>query len=400
MDRIRLEEGRRIYFIDRNSVGRFNERQYKLFAEMAESIRNEDSGKGYVSVYGGLGNGFWDSFWSTYSTLAARIESLVNDERITSIALLIDSPGGMAEGLMDFCSFIEEASKKKPINAYITGMACSAAYAIAVACDHVYGIEGGETGCCGCYAEALEVAEETYSKWGFLHRVFRSANAPKKNRSVITDKEAEKAFQQSVDESGARYLEYVASRRGVDVATAEETFGKGAVVSMEYALENGMVDGICPLEEFMQLTSSVPTDGSEGEDMDIANMSAESIVSSLSAEQTRGVFDALCTADPSLLEERMAAVKESERQRVAELDALRDGSEEVDAIVDAAVKDGRNAQAIGLDIVRAMKAGAQKASEKAKAAMLETLMNDTTPVATPSAEKSEDEIIDDLASRI
>lgn len=96
----------------------------------------------------------------------------------------------------------------------------------------------------------------------------------------------------------------------------------------------------------------------------------------------------------------MAAVKESERQRVAELDALRDGSEEVDAVVDAAVKDGRNAQAIGLDIVRAMKAGAQKASEKAKAAMLETLMNDTTPVATPSAEKSEDEIIDDLASRI
>lgn len=385
-----INEGNNIYFIDKASVGKFSERQMKVIAEAIGLAFDKAEGRGYVSVYGGLGNGFWDS-WMNYSQLTAAIELLLNNDEIKDITLLINSPGGMAQGLFDCCRYIESASKKKPINAYITGMACSAAYAIATACTKVYGIADGDTGCCGCYAEALEIKEETYEKWGLLHRIFRSANAPKKNVSIITDEEAGKEYQERISALGNEYLEYVASRRNVDLKTAEKTFGKGAVVSMEYALDNGMIDGICPLEDFIELTSSVPTDESEGEDMDITKMSAE---------EQKEVFNALCTANPSLITERMDAVRLEEKERLEALNSLRDGSEEVDAIIDSAVEEGKNADAVGLAVAKAMKANASKAHEQAKVAVLENLADETTPVATPSAEKSEAEVIDDLASRI
>lgn len=386
----KMNEERKIYFLDKASVGNFSAREKKLVSEVLSSCFDRMNNVGYIDIYGGLGNGFWDSSIS-YTEISAKLEAFMQDEDIQSVVLLINSPGGMAEGLLDCCNYIRECATKKPINAYITGMACSAAYAIAVSCNKVYGIADGTTGCCGCYAEALEIKEETYEKMGFLHRIFRSANAPKKNLSVITDKEASEEYQAFITATGDQYLEYVASCRGIDKETAEKTFGRGAVVTNEYAVESGMIDGICSIERFIELTCSVPTDESEGEDMDITTMSAE---------EQKEVFDALCSANPSLLNERMDAVRQAEKDRVEGLNALRDGSGEVDAIVDAAVKDGRTAEAIGLDVIKAMKANAGKAKEEAKAALLESLAEDTTTVATPSAEKSETEVIDDLASRI
>lgn len=350
-------------FLNENAIGSYNERVNKLVSEFIGCTKGGD-GVATMSVYGSL-------YPVDYDFITSTLERLKNDDEVMSIIMHINSPGGAVAGLFDCCDYLKAIDK--PVTAYISGMACSAAYAIATSCDKIYSQQDAETGCCGCYAHPVEL---DYEKMGFLHRVFRSKNAPRKNVSCITDEDEAKAFQESVDEMGDKYLAYVAANRGVDVETAEKTFGQGASVSAEYALENGMIDGICSIEEIPNIeptSSSLPEEG-EGEDMDIASMSAE---------EQAALFAQLCEANPSLLEERVEEARRAEGERLSGLDALRNGTEAVDAIVDAAVKEGKGAADIALDVINAMKANPAPTRESIVQGALDMLANDTTDVGVP-----------------
>lgn len=372
-----------INFLNENAVGAFAERVDKVTSKWGYSKRD---GVGVVSVYGGL-------YTSDYDLLTAELEILENDEKIESVVIHINSPGGSTAGLFDCCDYIKGMTKKT--TAYISGMACSAAYAIATSCNKVYAQQDSETGCCGCFAHVLETTEEAYKRMGFFSRIFRSKNAPKKNLSVSMEEVAEE-IQANVDALGDKYLAYVAGNRGVDVAVAEETFGQGAVVSASYALANGMIDGICTIEEAMMAdetettSSSLPEEG-EGEDtMDVFAMNAE--------EQAT-LFAQLCEANPSLLSERVEEARRAESARVADLNALRNGTEAVDALVDAAVTEGKSASDIALDVIKAMKENPAPTHDETRASALDSLVEATETVAIPVA-KSEDQLIEEMVSRL
>lgn len=381
-------------FVDASSIGLYDERGYKTFTEFFGHGQNGDTFA--LSVYGPLDNGFWDSYWTSYSEIGMSLEGAAKDPSVEKIVLFINSPGGAVSGLRDICHHIKAVDAEKPVYAYITGSACSAAYAIASSARKVFSVLDGDTGCCGCYADPWDYDDEALKAEGFLHRVFRSKNAPKKNLSPVTDEEAANEFQAQIDAYGDSYLQLCADNRGVSLEDAEKTFGQGAVVTADYALANGMIDGICSLEEFFAKINATPTEPTptlpeeaEGEgdkDMDIKEMSAEEIVSALSAEQLKGVFDAICTASPSLIEERENAAKEAENHRLEGLNALRNGSAEVDAVVDAAVADGRDANAIALDVISAMKVA--KPVADASAIALEALVNATQDAPVPSSVNS------------
>ena len=369
-------------FLNENAIGAFNERQNKLVSEFIGCVKGED-GKATVSVYGPL-------YPIDYDVITTTLEDLKNDDGVKSIVMHINSPGGAVAGLFDCCDYIK--SLGKPINAYISGMACSAAYAIATSCNKVYSQQDAETGCCGCYAHVIETSDEALNRWGLLSRVFRSKNAPRKNVSCITNEDEAKAFQEEVDAHGEKYLAYVASNRGVDVETAEKTFGEGASVTALYALANNMIDGICSIEE-METTSSSLIEEGEGEDTDMD-------ISAMSAEQQRELFCQLCEANPSLLNERVEEARRIEGERVAGLESLRNGTEAVNAIVDAAVAEGKCASDIALDVIKAMKDNpAPVAHEEERGKTLESMLAATETIATPSA-KSEDQLIDEMVSRM
>ena len=316
--------------------------------------------------------------WNRYSEITSAIEKMLKDKNVKNIVLSIDSPGGAVANLFDTCRYIESASKKKKCVAYVTGMACSAAYAIASACDAIYLREDAEVGSCGCYAHAVEYGDEYYKKFGFIHRVFRSKCSPKKNCSVITDEKEAKEFQEEVDELGEKYLAYVAGRRGVTYEFALKNFGEGKAVSAEAAIKAGMADGIMALEDIPfgeENTGSLS--GSEGEDMDITAMSGE---------ERKNIFSMLCSTDPELMAETIKTAKEEERGRILALHKMKDGSAEVDAIVDAAVADGRTAESVAMEVIGAMKESVQKAKAEAdegRKKAIESLVGDTTEVSAP-----------------
>lgn len=374
-------------FLNENAIGSFNERQGKLVSEWFGMSKND--GVACVSIVGGL-------YSMDYDFLSAQLEAIEKDDEVKSVVLHINSPGGAVAGLFDCCDYIK--SMKKPITAYISGMACSAAYAIASSCGKVYAQQDSQTGCCGCYAHPVE---PDYKSLGLLHRVFRSKNAPRKNVSCVTDEKEAEAYQSEIDQLGDKYLAYVAANRGVDVETAEKTFGQGASVSAMYALANGMIDGICTIEDACkpreesvcepnEETTSCSQSESEGEDMDITSMSAE---------ERRELFNALCEAEPSLVSERVEEAKRIENERVCGLNALRNGTDAVNVIVDAAVEQGKCANDIALDVIKAMRENPAPTHEEERKASLEGLVNDTTPVATPLV-KSEDQLIEEMVGRM
>ena len=117
-------------------------RSNQLYTDIGWSVL--DNGTAVIPVVGTLGD------WNPYSYITGMIEDALSMEKVDSIVLMINSPGGAVAGLFDTCRYIEKASKKKKCTAYVTGMACSAAYAIATACDEIYMMEDAEVGSCGC----------------------------------------------------------------------------------------------------------------------------------------------------------------------------------------------------------------------------------------------------------
>ena len=347
-------------------------RQSKMYADFGYAVK--DSGTAVIPVNYPLG-----ADYLPYSCITGLIEDALNDKRVEDIVLSIDSPGGAVAGLFDACRYIEEASKKKRCVAYVSGMACSAAYALATACSAIYLMEDAEVGSCGCYAHAVEYGEEFYKKAGFIHRIFRSKCSPKKNCSLINDEAEAKVFQAEVDALGEKYLSYVAERRGVSYEDALSGFGQGGTLRGEEAVKAGMADGICTLEALSSMGEEDSSlSGSEGDDMDIKAMSGE---------ERRNIFSELCSTDPDLMAESIKSAKEEERGRILALHAMKNGSAEVDAIVDAAVEDGRAAENVAMEVIVAMKESVLKAkaeAEEGRKKAVESLVEDTTNVSAPS----------------
>lgn len=368
---------------------------------------NSTVGVGLFAIYGALGKGFWDSSLVSYQDIQSGIEEMLNEESIREIVLLLDSPGGSCTGLFSCCEYIKGASEKKPIHAFVSGEACSAAYAIATACTDITMEKDSETGCCGAYASAMEYdAEYLKEKQGILSRIFRSKNAPKKNLSPITDENAAKALQERIDNLGFEYMALVAENRGMETAKAEETFGEGAVVSAGYALEHGMIDSINDWASFIENLSAKclfvvedseeseeetetntdsslsAEDKSEGADMDIVNMSAE---------DRAEAFKALIEADPSLLASAKDEAGKAERERVMSLTAMKKGIAEYDEIINKAILGGKCENDAKIELFDFMKLHpAEKAESVAvNTAALEVLASADQPVNPVNSESDE-----------
>lgn len=73
---------------------------------------------------------------TSVQTMNKSLQTMLDDEDITEIVMLIDSPGGGVDGLHDFVQRMTKATKR--LTAYVDGNGCSAAYWIASACDEIY----------------------------------------------------------------------------------------------------------------------------------------------------------------------------------------------------------------------------------------------------------------------
>jgi len=335
----------------------------KFFASLEERQRclaedfgvciDSTTGIAAVAVIGPTRASYW--FAGTYSRLRATVESLKDREDIKCIVLEINSPGGDVNGLFECCRYISKAKEDKPIHAHVTGMCCSAAYAIASSCTDISATDTSEIGSVGVYAQAYN-EEEYLKKNGILSRIFRSKNAEKKNQSPFSE-EGAKDIQDKIDYYEDCFYSVLSEGRNMDKERCVEDFGHGSVFMATDALERNMIDSISSYDELINSLASSETDEeeAEGDDMDITAMSAE---------EKKAAFEALVQAEPSLLAEVEGRARTSERERINALNAER--NEANAEIIDKAIADGVEVSAIAMDLYKAEKENSARKAEEAK----------------------------------
>ena len=98
-------------------------------------------GTATIPIHGELVNrGSWLDAYSglvSYDGLTAALRQAEADPAVTGILLDIDSPGGEASGCMEAADVVRDVAGTKPVSAFVNGLGCSAAYALAAGCTDI-----------------------------------------------------------------------------------------------------------------------------------------------------------------------------------------------------------------------------------------------------------------------
>jgi signal peptide peptidase SppA len=173
------------------------------------------------------------------SLLDELIEDLANDDRISTVVLVFDSPGGSVIGLEETASAIRELATEKRLVAYTDVQMCSAAYYLAAACDEIYAASSSCIGSIGTYIALLDDSR-AWEMEGLELKLFRVGNLKAighPGKKMTPDEE--KFLQDTAEAAGGEFRSWV-TRRRPDV---EESNMQGQWFFAKSA-PKGLVDGL------------------------------------------------------------------------------------------------------------------------------------------------------------
>jgi len=187
-------------------------------------------------------------WWSTWDTIVQDLQLLESRQNVSSVVLLMDSPGGSAMGCEEACDFID--SMKKPVVAYVSGYACSAAYRLICHCDKIYATKSAQLGSIGTLLR-VEDWSENYKQAGI--EVVAASTGPMKafGQHGLPITAEQRAFMQervAIDQAGfVRSL----TARGLS-AEQQAVVSDGRYWSAPEALQLGLIDGIKSVTEVIE----------------------------------------------------------------------------------------------------------------------------------------------------
>lgn len=187
---------------------------------------------------------------TSYEILRKDFQVAVDDPNIHSIVLKVDSPGGEANGCDELAAAIYAARGKKPITAFVSGMAASGGYWIASAADRVVISEAAMLGSIGV---VLGIQDKTAAdeRRGVKTVEFVSSQSPGKRPDPNTDA-GRARIQGMVDDLAGVFIAAVARHRGVSSETVVKNFGAGGIKVGRNAVAAGMADEVGQFETLLQ----------------------------------------------------------------------------------------------------------------------------------------------------
>lgn len=182
--------------------------------------------------------------------LATDFQASIDDPSVKAILLNIDSPGGEVAGINEMASMIRVAAAgKKPVMAYVGGMAASAAYWLASQTQAIIADPTALLGSIGIVATFRDrkAADE---KAGIANYEIVSSQSPKKRLDPGTDS-GRAAIQITIDDLAAEFVASVAAGRGVTEEKVLTDFGQGGVMTAKRAIAAGMADQLGSFESVL-----------------------------------------------------------------------------------------------------------------------------------------------------
>jgi ClpP class serine protease len=234
--------------------------------------------------------------WCSYGSMtwASVIATLSASEKISTIIMDTDSPGGSVAGTQTFADAIK-ASSKKTI-AYINeGMAASAAYWLASSCDEIYVAKKTDAvGSIGVYVTMADMKKYWEGK-GLVIKEIYSRHSPEKNKIYQDALDGdEEALKDRLDYIAELFINHVKENRTIDMSVADPF--KGAMYFAEEALAIGLIDGIKSLDAILAETTPKTTTNTKKREMKISEQIAILTDATSTEEQITAATAALTAA--------------------------------------------------------------------------------------------------------
>lgn len=185
--------------------------------------------------------GWWsgDIFAIGQDAIRAAIDGALADSSIRAILLSIDSPGGVVAGTKELADFIAESAQKKPIAAYVDGLAASGAFWLASATGRVFAPATGQVGSIGVILTLADFSA-MYQKSGIKLEHITSGKFKGAGRGdrALTDEERA-YFQRQISHLHAIFKADVAAR--LKISADEADWAEAQILVGEQAAALGLV---------------------------------------------------------------------------------------------------------------------------------------------------------------
>lgn len=201
-----------------------------------------------IDIRGSMTKGYssWSSGTSTVRVRQA-VRAAVKDDDVTSILLVIDSPGGQVAGLHDLAEDVRKANAKKPVTAYVEDLCCSAALWVASQAGRIVASPAAQIGSIGCYT----VVDDTSVYWaarGVKCNLVSSGDLKGAGAEGVPVSIAYLAeVQAQIDDIADRFCDALASGRKM-TKEAAQALCTGKVWTAAEARQLGLVDQLSDLD--------------------------------------------------------------------------------------------------------------------------------------------------------
>ncbi len=176
--------------------------------------------------------------------IAEDFQTAIESDKVDSIVLYIDSPGGQVTGVSELSDIIYKNRSIKPVIAYVDGMGASGAYWLGAACSKVVISKTSILGSIGVVSIYKKQKEDNIFK-------IVSSLSPKKQLDPQTD-EGRKEALSNIDALAEVFISSIATYRNTTKEKVISDFGQGGTFVGGNAVQAGLADEVSDFENLLK----------------------------------------------------------------------------------------------------------------------------------------------------
>lgn len=210
------------------------------------------TGIGVISIGGVIGpQSQSDYVDTTVERIGAEFDAMLQDARIGTIVLNIDSPGGLVYGTPELAAKLAAGRSQKLVIAYTGGLMASAAYWLGSAAHEIVAAPSAQVGSIGVYTIHADVSRMLENIG--VHVTIIKAGANKAEGAPFAPLSAtDRAnIQARIDDYYEQFVGAVAAHRGTTPDRVRGGYGQGSVVNARAAVAAGLVDRVATFEDLL-----------------------------------------------------------------------------------------------------------------------------------------------------
>lgn len=284
-----------------------------------------------IPVQGVLLNRFPYTFgrWATgYTYIEKALKRGLEDPAVRGIALIVDSPGGEVAGCFELADKVFEARERKPIRAFSSDHAYSAAYALASSASDITVTRSGGTGSVGVVTAHYDWSKALDDYGLKVTFIFAGAHKVDANPYEPLPESVKARIQERIDGIYSVFTGTVARNRSLEDSDVRAT--EALTFDAAGSIEVGFADRIGALEDELVNFAGEVADN-EDDEMPNDNPSASGAVGQFTQEQ----MDA---AVASAVASARADAEQAARARITAIISSDEGKERPKAALSLALK--------------------------------------------------------------